>query len=875
MSVTSERLSFRANEIIKASLQNGEVPDELLLERQLREEFYKYYDPITNTYTINKPTWQATNLTYRETADVSKWNLTQASAAQEMYILYREFINDAKLLTDRLFDYTTAASLLRIKLSKLVGRIENLLLLADDSSGFLYSFFDTFNDISKISLDSPLSSTVKVDTDRGLVELSRAIDNPDVPGQGWEDEVYNLQFLQDSPSEVSFSILNPVQSSVPLSNATLPDIFNNKATAWQREITIIGGGPLTTQLTVRISPLDPTWVNKIEVNTKMANYDTQLMIQVFYSNDGVSYQAVQSLANPQYVGTGATFNFTPVYATHFRFIITKGAADSGRTYNIGFQSINFIGTRYNDDPAGDSLYSIPITFPDPDRPIGRVACEVCENKPAGTSIDYSIMVSGVDGFQSIPISPISEGEPKYSKIIDLGSLGVVSKDISTVPVSGYLLWAPASGYLSIAASGIASGINTNYSDTIAQSLEIYRGIGPVVSGLDNNVGFRVPPSGLGTDFFLTNILINNEAGTTIDFGATSAILDGKEVQGAAGLTYGLHQVATRRLDKHQVNISTGSDEYFAWNAQYVSPFDFYNNYSGVDPTVFTYDDGQIIINPTPSGAQSLIVDYDKTFMEGLQGNVSYLSLSDKLPNTNALPASGTMNAGDSVIIEVDSSTGNPEWINEVQCLFQVGTDCVIRIQSSMDNIEWTTVGEDVEQPYVGNEYFGSIIFNKPIYAKYIKVYIAGGSNINLDNSYFHLYPPIFKSTGHLYTENIYLPPCNTWDTISDEYNINPSQTYTIWNAFEEELLPVGTYTSDISAVVNPKVYLEVTSATLSPYVTGVKINSAAIPDERSLIRFAFHSNSSSAYKQIRFKAILKTTIHGVTPELSNYRVKIS
>jgi len=879
MSVTSERITAKTNEIIKESLLNGEIPDELVVEEKLYEQLGDFYDPDTDSYTINEPLWIPADLGYRTPADVSKWNATQGYAVEDLSILYRDMIKDAKTLTDKLSAYMMTSSLLRVRINKLLGRIENLLLLANSTEGFLYSFFDTFNDKSKVSYDDDAKTTAMVNVDHGQVELARKNDT-DVTGIDWKDGVLNLQFLQNRPTEVSFSVLNTTLGITSLSTAELSDIFNNKSVAWQREITTASSGALVAQLTVRVSPMDPVPVNRVEIQTKMSNYNSQLQIQTFYSQDGVSYIEVPSPSNPQYVTQSAAINFNTIYATHFRFLITKSVPDSGHTFILGFQSINFLRTQYNDEVDGNEIYSIPITFPDTSRPIGKVACEVCESKPTGTNIDYYIVVAGNNGETNyIPITPTNNSDTSHSKIIDLGSLGSVDSNISTTSISGYHQWAEASGRLYIDAStlteDVSGVIDMNFGDTIAQTLEIYRGIGfPSPSG--NNLGFKVPPYGLGEDYWLTNVLVENEGGSSIDFGQTSAIVDGKKVSGSVLLDYGMHQIATKDLSQHQEKISGYVDKYFAYNMRYVSPFEFYNDYDSDNLGVFTYDTetGNIIMNQDAIASGVLEVDYDKSFIKSEREDKTYLTSEIQWPDAQyiATAPSGLANGGGYVDFKIDAS-GNPHWVNEVQLTINTSTSTSIRVLSSADGINFIQAGEDITLPTPGIELFGALRFDKPVFCRYVRIYFITGSNIDITSTVYKIFPPIFKETGTIYTEPIYLPAGHTWDKIVDNCVAVPTQEYTAYRSPLDESHS-GPYTEDLSTCNLPKFYFKITGS--EPYVDLVYLRSIPVTDERSTIKFAFHSLvNTESHKSIRFKAVLSSDNKDITPKLESYRVKLA
>jgi hypothetical protein len=835
MSVTSDRLSIETDRILQTYLQGGTVPDEYIIERQLRSTFADYYDETSNSYTINVPLWSPINLNYREGSDFNKWNTTLQSASDDFKILYWELLADEKLLTDRLYNYTTNAKLIQTKLAKLTERIQNLMLLTNDTAGFLYCFSDYFQDTSKINT---AATSANVNVTNHTVSLTKNTGTTSVP--------LNLLYLQNTTSDVSFSVINNVTSSTPLSTALITDIFNNNTTAWQRDITLADKGPLVAQLTVRVSTADPIAINEVELQTKMINYSNQLIMQTFYSQDGTTFEEVGSSPNPQYIGQNASIIFPTVYATHFRFVITKQIPDYGNTYNIGFQSINFITTEYISNFSGQVLLSDDISFPDSSRPIGRIACEVCDNIPTNTSINYYIVLSG----NEIPITPTNYEVAKYSKIVNLGALGFETKLFNNN-------------------SALVSGDSTDltYTDTIIQTASVYRNIGPNFNTYPNyNFGFSIPAS--GETYFTTYVNIANESGTTIDFGSQTAILDGAKVNENTFLSYGDHKIMTSRPDLHQQVIASGVDMYCQYEPSYVSPFEFDNNYSDGNYNVFTFHNNEFEIKENI--AQSIVpdIDYNQTFIYN-SNTSNYMSVSISAINTMEITESGNVNGGKSIYFDLYNSI----WVNEVQITFTPNVSASINIYSSLDNINWTLASEQIAIPTSSTQVLGAIIFDKPVQTRYIKISFTQGSGIDLSTATYKVFPPLFQVQGQLITKTFYLPNASQWTNIASP--IGSSQQYTIVDAFNNN--EISGLISDLSTVKLPYIYLKINNSTLAfPRVDGLSLNTIPLT-ETSQVQYNYHGNGleANAYNSIKFKAILSSTDSTTTPQLTGYRVKLS
>lgn len=870
MSVSEERLLIHTDQLLQKYLQNGTLPDELIIQEQLRSEFAQFIDPITNQILeVNVPLWKPSNITYRSASSAAQWNASQKAAGEDTQILYTDFLQDLNVLTNSLFDYVNRSHLIRSRIANLVSRINNLLLLSTSGEGFLFSFFDNFVDTSKTSFDDPYVTTALVNTATQNVELPVDITTQVSTGVT-ATNILNLLFLQ--PNDVRFSVLNPVLSQTGLSSAVLTDIFNNRAIAWQQEITINGPGPLVCELAVKIAPLEPLLINRIELNTKMSNYANQIMVQVLTSEDGVSYTEVNSAANPQFIGQVAEFNFMPVFAAFVKFIITKNTADSGSTYNLGFQYISFQQVQY---ALSADLFSIPITFPD-SRPINKVAIDTCSVEPNGTGITYTIIRnSGTP----IPISRTSDTEPVFPKIINLGALTDVRANIFST--SGPIIWTPEpSGRLSVNVSGLVGNVPIDIQDiTIANTLEIFRDLGgPVAAQPSGNAGWQANPSGLPVGYFQSYMDVSNVGGTQFDLGNNQSFIDRRLTNGAITLNQNLHTIATTAFDQLQELVAANSDIYFAWNMQFKSTFEFYNNFSVTDPTIFTYDSnsGKVIINNIPELSQAPLVDFAASFV-GTPANDGTFISSGIVINTSSFTAPVTINAGGAISITVGP---NPQWVNEIQVRLNTNTDTTIDINYSNDNVNWLPILANENGPLAGTSSFGAIRFPVPVYAKYLQIVIDSGSNVNMTSGFVQLYPPVFLQPGFIQTKTIFLPSASIWETITDGSQVNTAQTYKIYDAFSNALIQeysTTAWVANITGLYRPMIYAIVASNDpgLDPYIFNVTLDSDPLVNEASRILFSYLApGSTNVTNSIRFSAHLTSIQPGLTPQLSSYRVKL-
>ena len=872
MSISNIRLELVTNQLIQKYLQNGLLPDESQVAASLIAMFPTYYNSITNMFNINIPLWQPTDLDYRQTSNVSQWNTTQQSAAQDMTVAYTDLLEDVSSMTSSLYSYINRSNLIKNRITNLQSRIQNLLLISTSTDGFVYSFFDNFIDTSKTSFGLPFT-TALVNTSTQNVELPIGpVTSPELV----VSDIVNLAYIQGP--DISFSILNPVASQQGLSSATLQDIFTNQAVAWQQNITINGIGPLVCELTVNISPLGTALINKIEMFTRMTNYSNELLIQVLTSTDGISYLPVNSPANPQYVGRVAEFNFPPINVAYVKFIITKNTADQGSTYNIGFQYINFQQVTYSLEA---DFYSIPITMANGVAAINKIALEACTVEPTNTNINYYIIPSNLPGTIPIPISPDTDHSPEFPTVISLGALTNVVAEVSTS--SGWMNG--RNGSLFITASGLANDSTININESIIpNTITMYRDYGPTAgSGAANGLGWQSNPSGYPDGYFLTYAQVNNPNGIIFDAQGSQAFIDKTLTTGAVTLPEGLHSIATKDYPGFQQTVQYNSDLYFAWISRFVSTFDFFNNISPTDNSVFTYDSssGNIYCYPVTSKYLPLSIDYSNSFLPSFNGDGTFLSSSVPItPLSFTIPP---VNSGTVFDIEVGTFA---IWVNEIQGLFTIpiGNNITITVNTSIDNINWITQLNNIPGPIAGISN-GSIKFNNPIYTRYIQVIIGLGNTTTITNVL--LYAPVFITNETIQTLPIELPTASTWNIIADNFQQNHAQTFSMFNIFADppSLLftkGYGTYPNfniNISNTTNPNnyIYLKIksNSGSYDPYLYNVTLNTLPYTSELSQISFSYNKvGATNIVTSVIFNAHLTSTQPGITPQLQSYRVKM-
>jgi hypothetical protein len=426
---------------------------EILVENYIKEELSKGnvvsatdvadYIKALESYDLTRPQFQAAGyyVGYNENSSVAKFRNTFYSIRQDVQALYREMLS----LSDkaiRTYDrWNIEAGSIEKQLVNLEARIDNLLLLAQDTEGYHSVIIENFLDSSMVDLD--LSSC--------LVDL-RAHQCTLQPSSGTSNRLF-MNAL-DPAKDISFRVRSTVDflGRTDMVGAEVVDIFKQGSKGWWTSVSMKQAGPVTCELDVRLGET-AVGLSKIVIELHDSAQSGAVQITPLYSVDNVNWSQFTTNTFTQEARTSCVFSFPETQVKWVKFILTKKGPDPGLStvsysYQFGFKEIMFFQEGFSANTE-QQLISRPLWVVGTDgNPVEfeRLTLQVCERVETNTKIKYYITTSNNS---AVPIDEFTI----WSPIAPLGSTMSVPNVLSVGDVSEYIYG--ATDLIAISYDGVA------------------------------------------------------------------------------------------------------------------------------------------------------------------------------------------------------------------------------------------------------------------------------------------------------------------------------------------------------------------------------------------------------------------------------------
>lgn len=557
-----------------------------------------------NERDYNRPVFDADNFKITETnevSSVSKFTNMVSAVYADLGVLYEELKELTKRSISQYERWDTELLHIEGKARDLESRMGDLLLLAEDTEGYINFVADYFRDLSLVDQDNttafinPATHTVTlpfVTSTHQIVELDTNLIDKNV-------------FFRVSARGATLS-----QSS---ETSRLANAFSDLSTFWLSKALANQQGPVTGELKVKLGDT-PVEISKIEFTLHSSNYSTPCYITVLYSSDGYIYQQIPCSLPTQAVTDTAVFAFTSVEATHVKFLMTKQAADyfeNGKyIYEFGAKLIQFFSENFETiaDLGTSSSRAVLISKPlyvldqnqDPIE-FSKLSLTTCEGVDPNATIRYFVTVSNDEtvplssSTEWIAIDPTNRVSKESHSAVDIGNLDqIVIGDTETVTISynagggAGLINPGASFYLvewddtteefisTAKTATLSRYIPVNYVDrilnyqfsipkfaTIAESIDeyflidynslyVYRNLGE--KGLLSSVTVRDILRGWGylDPYYYCVVEITNTNGLPLDVGDEPIYIDNKLLRNNIVIPYGIHYVKVHKNNWYYV-----------------------------------------------------------------------------------------------------------------------------------------------------------------------------------------------------------------------------------------------------------------------------------------------------------------------------------
>lgn len=520
-SIGSIYLNYLKEQFIKDVIKTGKIPT--------TEEINVYLKAITQELdNLNSPllTSKIYKIEEGEESSAKKMNKTFSTLHSDLSALTSSVLIQGNKITDIYDATTTKLSGISEKIGRIKSKSEDLLFGSKNSNRHEEIFYERFESFDMV--DKELT-TADVDISSNSVTLKFSENNVvTIPNAS-----DNIEVVPESNSSIITS--NDVQG------LEIINILSPSGKRWAYQVkTKDAASQLYVDVIIR-NPSNKNEVNRLIVDPAMINIKTQVNAEIAYSQDKLNWIYPDGEYRKRLIKKTA-FDFSSVKAQYWRIRLIKygndGFFSNSYAYNYGLQSITFIGKSFEKVNRNDNsiFYSKVIK---PQKALSAVNTRVCETKPYGTSIKYSIAPLTSMQCDNISNGTVSVDDLHYY-LLDLADKESHTLDLARLAAQSTtedLLISDQISYKDMGTNDrclnldVAAGINKT--DAI-----LLRGIG------DNSGVFNEDNSGwlFNGIYYSTNVLVENPEGELIDLGETNMLVNGVKVSGKIVLKTGLNHI---------------------------------------------------------------------------------------------------------------------------------------------------------------------------------------------------------------------------------------------------------------------------------------------------------------------------------------------
>jgi len=567
---------------------------EIVVENILREvlrsgtaptlsEILARFDTFTTSNDLSQPLFTADTyqVTVLGSSSAAAYNTGNQLIQQDTQVLYTHMLRLGNKSMESFNRWRQEAEQLEIELSNLEDRIASLLLLADDTAGYFNFVCDNFRDASKID---QTYSTTRFDLSRGLITLGTS---------NTSTTRIDLSTLDSKDLEFTVLSRNNLISTVSASGSKITNAVSDKSSFWQERIYTNASKPVTIEFKIKLGA--PTTISRIDLDLHSSNSGSAVQVVPLYSVDNYNYHQLPSSDLSHLVKDKTSFIFPALTASQIKLVMTKTVCDrielNKYVYEFGIDEVALFNEGYSTSSSTDTgsiFISQPLSLLDASNTVqqfNRVALEVCETVPDGTTIDYSIMVSNSSPMPAsgvyTDIDPLNRTTINKPTTIDFGDLDTVSvsgvlisydaSETNTAlinPDKDYHIIQSTSGTTAVISDAIASAKRYNFlnkedkilSHCVASgidiadgTLEVWRNIN--VKGLNTKVRDTTAGWSFNDPYYTTTVYVDSKTGATVDFGSEQIVIDGKAQTGVVNVSSGNHKVQVHKRNWKKIELA--------------------------------------------------------------------------------------------------------------------------------------------------------------------------------------------------------------------------------------------------------------------------------------------------------------------------------
>jgi hypothetical protein len=584
---------FIMEKVLKDMILDGESPTSAEIDAQ--------FDEFTASNDISEALFKVEDYSVSEATEssASLYNNTNAAILQDLQVLYRHLIKISDQSVRTFHRWRTEAQLLEGRLTDLNERISTLLLLAEDTAGYLNFLQDNFVDTSKTDLTN---TTAYVNVDKQAVCIGTSAVGA---------TRYDLTSLENK--DITFTILsrNYLVSTVSSEGSQLRYVTDNATNYWQERVYT--SKPIPVSIELKIDLKETKEISRIDIDLHAANVNSSMQVTPMYSTDNYNYSQLPVTNFTRSIVDKSTFQFSPITTRWVKFVMTKLGYDIVHNdlyaYEFGVDEISFYNEGFEPDTEVTLISNVlSVTDVNGDvQPFSKVVLEVCEDVPTNTRIDYYVAASTTSTLPATatftPIDPLNRESSTQPTILDFGDLDKVTVSgisVSYAPAASlpkfinpdqdFTLIESISTATAVTASAVASDVRYafyNQNDRILDyqmetsitradgTVELWRnvnlqGVTNKVRGISNGWRFEDP-------YYKTTVYVDNANGTDIDFGGKAVIIDEVSTTGTVNIPQGNHIIYVHKDNWKEIDRSSvvdlvdlkAADSLYPYNHRYL------------------------------------------------------------------------------------------------------------------------------------------------------------------------------------------------------------------------------------------------------------------------------------------------------------------
>lgn len=420
MSIYDRRVDEILEEVTKNALVAGRVPTSVEVTRYLKQ-LMEGKDP-------SQPRMQLRVQPWRSRFNRIGFNNSIKEAKGDLDLLYAEFVDTMTRVINGLNADDINHKAISYQLGIVDDLLEALLLAEPGASGYFFSVFDSFNDLSKTDQEN---TTADLDLASGTVRL---------PMAGGVKKL-DLGFLQDRVrANLQYKTRGKVLKSNLVAGTRFGHLFNDIiGDAWAVEVES-NSEDLEIQFTIPIATSSYRGISQepkqlATMETVAARFSrveieplsvSPILIDVLYSLDGSNFLRLpEHNQSTEIDDKRVNFHFESLLAKYLRVKMRKApdeitAVGTGvpvYRFTFGLKGISL----YNSGFGSLGIFQSQLLQPDgPDGlTLSRIALDVDERVPAGTDIRYFVALGESGSWQ--PIMPGSRNQEENRVVEFAGS----------------------------------------------------------------------------------------------------------------------------------------------------------------------------------------------------------------------------------------------------------------------------------------------------------------------------------------------------------------------------------------------------------------------------------------------------------------------